>query len=150
MARPALVIDNYNMKQFILNMVGDTIDMSELPNWVEDMLYSASRSGFSNPSSPYALTVALATLDELSFDNVESFLTRKTQAITGKSYSRTHIATFFTRLKTARNMLIFHYERRNKEKFPVFHRPQVLESSDFLYADGFLRSEILHRNVVRN
>lgn len=150
MARPPLIIDNFNVRQFILSIVGDTIDMSEIPSWLESCLYSAARSGHSRPSTSYAMCVALATLDEISFDAVSNFVNRKPRAIDEREFSRSYVQSFMSRLIYARNSIQFMYERRTGEPFPRFYRIDSGIIGDFCYADGVKRSEISYLNTVRN
>ena len=138
MARQSTEINNEDLHNFFSNFE----NYWEISDWLQDVLYGASRSGHSRPSSPYALFQALRTLSVISLETVDRFVNIKSQTIDGRSYSRSHVYAFMTRLIYARKAILFHYEKRTGSSFASSRHYNSNIVGDFCYFDGLRRSEI--------
>lgn len=138
MARQATKIDNTDIR----NLFSNFDNFSDLSNWVQDLIYGACNSGHSKPSSPYALFQALKILTSISLEDVNRYVNNKSETVDGRTFSRTHVYTFMSRLLYARKAILYHYEKQTGQ---VLHNSYHISTSivgDFCYFDGVRYDEI--------
>lgn len=138
MARQSTEINNEDIR----NLLSNFDEFHEISGWLQDILYGAANAGHSRPSSPYALFQALRALSIISLETVTRFVNIKSEVVDGRSFGRSHVYAFMSRLIYARKAIEHHYERRTGQSLHNLYHRNTNIVGDFCYFDGVKRSEV--------
>ena len=143
MSRPTVHLDNHCIQSLFSNFD----ELHELSGWLQDVLYGAANSGHSRPSSTNALFVALRMLPVIEYNAVDRFVNTKSSTVDGRTYGRSHVYAFMSRLISAHKAICHHYHKRTGENLDEVYHINSNIVGDFCYFDGVSRSQIMQESM---